>query len=499
MAWWLFQNVVITTALAALVAIVCRAVPISPVTRHALWVIVLVKFVTPPVLVWPWAMPDPLGLAVMSLTAAAPSETAPARRIPAAGLDVVVREDGTVTRASPPESSAIVETTAPSRAAVDAALAPWVVWLWAAGGIVVIAIEAARLARAARRVRQARSADPAIARRVAVLSDRLGMRPLPVLAVAAGTSPAVWCLGRPRLLWPADLAAASTGTCIDGVLVHELAHIKRRDHVIGWIELVAAVVWWWNPLFWFVRSARREEAELACDAWVISTLPEGRRAYAESLLVLSAAVGTRATPQSTAVIGIRAGSRRALERRLVMIMKSRASLHLSGAALLSMTMFAAATLPAWATAQQPPTPPPPAPASVLPPSASRPQQPPPPPPPPVPAQAPSRKAVPPPPPAVRLSQRYVLERSATGLPADGRQLVDAFEAERQAILDDAEKRVAERREAAVKALQDLQEQYTRAGRLDEAVAIRDYLRAGGPSRSQYFLFSSDGKRLLRKR
>jgi hypothetical protein len=100
---------------------------------------------------------------------------------------------------------------------------------------------------------------------------------------------------------------------------------------------------------------------------------------------------------------------------------------------------------------------------------------------------------------VRLSQRYVLERSATGLPADGRQLVDAFDAERQAILDDAEKRVAERREAAVKALQDLQEQYTRAGRLDEAVAIRDYLRAGGPSRSQYFLFSSDGKRLLRKR
>ena len=35
----------------------------------------------------------------------------------------------------------------------------------------------------------------------------------------------------------------------------------------------------------------------------------------------------------------------------------------------------------------------------------------------------------------------------------------------------------------VKALQDLQDKYTKAGKLDEAVAIRDYLRAGGPGRS----------------
>ena len=72
------------------------------------------------------------------------------------------------------------------------------------------------------------------------------------------------------------------------LLLHELAHVKRRDHIVGWIELVAGIVWWWNPLFWFVRSALREQAELACDVWVITTLPNGRRAYAESLLALSA-------------------------------------------------------------------------------------------------------------------------------------------------------------------------------------------------------------------
>ena len=51
-------------------------------------------------------------------------------------------------------------------------------------------------------------------------------------------------------------------------MVHELAHVKRLDHVVGWFELVAAIVWWWNPLFWYVRTQVRRNAELACDSWV---------------------------------------------------------------------------------------------------------------------------------------------------------------------------------------------------------------------------------------
>ena len=71
MAWWLFQNVVMTTALAATVWVICRATRIGPVARHALWLLVLVKFVTPPLVVWPWAAPDPLGLAALDIRAEA--------------------------------------------------------------------------------------------------------------------------------------------------------------------------------------------------------------------------------------------------------------------------------------------------------------------------------------------------------------------------------------------------------------------------------------------
>src|SRR3990172_2693411 len=70
MAWWIFHTLVITAALAAVVATVCRIGRIGPVGRHALWVLVLVKFVTPPVVVWPWAVPDPFGVARLDTPAA---------------------------------------------------------------------------------------------------------------------------------------------------------------------------------------------------------------------------------------------------------------------------------------------------------------------------------------------------------------------------------------------------------------------------------------------
>jgi hypothetical protein len=63
------------------------------------------------------------------------------------------------------------------------------------------------------------------------------------------------------------------------------------------------------------------------------------------------------------------------------------------------------------------------------------------------------------------------------LPDDGRQLVDAFTAERLAIQEEAARRIEFLRQELVRTLETLQEQYTTAGQLDEAVAIRDYLRA----------------------
>jgi beta-lactamase regulating signal transducer with metallopeptidase domain len=518
MAWWLFQNVVITAGLALAVAAVCRSGRIGPVGRHALWLVVLVKFVTPPLVVWPWAAPDPLRMAAPGRSA---DVHGPSNVVAFIGDDAVGPIDGVnqdVHGGDPLPGG----TSGLIAAAGLVSMWPWLIGVWAMGSVGILAVEGTRLVRIARRARHARPADAALLQRVAIHSSRLGLRPVAVRVVPGSAPPAVWCLGRPQVLWPAELAEDASDLCVDGLLLHELAHVKRGDHLVGWIELFASVLWWWNPLFWFVRSALREQAELACDAWVISALPNGRRAYAESLLALSGAAVRG--PVSMAVVGIRASSRRVLERRLAMIMKGRAPLHLTRVGLVSLAVMAAVTLPGWAAAPQ--DPPRPAPAVAV--AAT-----------PAPAQAPAVVAAPaqtPPAPARVQTVRpqvvvavepqapvparavtvvtplvtpvkvqtpkptknltIYVDRAGSSLPAEGQDLVKGFDADRDAIQEEAQRRIDERRQTLIKALETLQEQYAKEGKLDEAVAIRDYLRAGGPSMKVWYAIK-DGATVIR--
>jgi hypothetical protein len=66
------------------------------------------------------------------------------------------------------------------------------------------------------------------------------------------------------------------------------------------------------------------------------------------------------------------------------------------------------------------------------------------------------------------------------LPADSQELLKVYEADVEAIQREVDQRIAARRDEVIKALQALQEQHTKAGRLDQAVAIRDYLQSGQP-------------------
>jgi hypothetical protein len=92
-------------------------------------------------------------------------------------------------------------------------------------------------------------------------------------------------------------------------------------------------------------------------------------------------------------------------------------------------------------------------------------------------------------------KNYWVTIGPQNLPADGQDLVKAFQADVDAIQREAEQKSNARRDELIKALQALQEEHTKAGRLDQAVAIRDYLQYGQPHLLQgwYYRFSKDGK------
>ena len=97
-------------------------------------------------------------------------------------------------------------------------------------------------------------------------------------------SPVVCGIFRPTLVMPRQLLERLERRELIPVIVHELAHIKRQDCLVNWIQIVAGVVYFFNPLLWWVNRQIRFEREKACDDRVLIVLHRGRKRYVDSLL-----------------------------------------------------------------------------------------------------------------------------------------------------------------------------------------------------------------------
>ena len=72
-----------------------------------------------------------------------------------------------------------------------------------------------------------------------------------------------------------------------GIFCHELAHLKRRDHVSGLFAEILTALFPWHPLLWWTKARLAKLSEQACDDWVLAAGQSGVD-YAETLLGLTA-------------------------------------------------------------------------------------------------------------------------------------------------------------------------------------------------------------------
>jgi beta-lactamase regulating signal transducer with metallopeptidase domain len=494
MLWWTIQNLLIAGLVAAIVRVACHGRRIGPVGRHALWLVVLIKLLTPPLIVWPWAVQNPLANAKQTPMAHVSPPLTPAEILITEDADPppdFIIGDGIVQAAPAPRPHAGPPTVAPAVPLwqrFSGYVLPLAAAIWVAGAAVFALFQIIRILRMAAQLRRARPAGAGLVRRVEEAASYLCIRSIRARIVPGIASPMVWCLNRPTLLWPAQLPSGISDEAIHGLIVHELAHVKRRDHWVGWLELFAGCLWWWNPLFWYVRHQLRENAELACDAWVVDAMPRGagrsdRRAYAEALLAVCEFISTRRPAAPMPAVGINTGGRRFLERRLAMILRERVPLRLPRVGLIVIALLGLCTLPAWSqkvagSADN---------ASdtreigveralseirseeVGLPGAGD-------------TGALQRLPV-----AGRL---FVTTEPGTGapggsssLPPEGQNLLSQYRSEDAAARREFEQAQATRRDKLMSQLRDLQDRLTKEGKLDEAVAVRDYLRAVGANRS----------------
>ena len=116
------------------------------------------------------------------------------------------------------------------------------------------------------------------------LFDRAaGGRRTPVVYSAAVASPLVFGFLHPKVVLPAGMQKQREGT--EYILLHELTHVRRRDHIVIQLFTVAAILHWFNPLAWLARRLMVQDMETACDARVLELLEPARRVeYAQTLL-----------------------------------------------------------------------------------------------------------------------------------------------------------------------------------------------------------------------
>ena len=181
-----------------------------------------------------------------------------------------------------------------------------------------------RIRRFDRLLERTSSPPPSDVVRVATeIAAILGLRSVPDIALSsARVSPMTWWMGRRvRIIIPRALAVGVDRDQLRWVLAHELAHVRRHDHLVRWLEWVARVVAWWNPVVWWAQRHLREAEELSCDALVLERLRDEPRSYARALLAVVEFLAQPTASQPVLATGMGAGA--TLERRFRRIVTDR--------------------------------------------------------------------------------------------------------------------------------------------------------------------------------
>ena len=243
--YWVLNMSIIASLMGAIVLLLRSIKPLPRFLACCLWLVPLLRF-------WmPFAVPGKYSL--MTLISAFTTRTIPAYQtdgMPAlVYTNMVMGADGYFP---------IVYKTDALRLAFSVASVVWLVGFAAALTVLVLLY----------RMNNARVRDAVWVRGNLYRSDKV-------------TSPAAYGIIKPRVIIPNGVPEAE----LQYILLHEAAHIRRKDNLWRCVALVTVCLHWFNPLAWIFLKTCFTDMELACDAKTLKSLPpEERKQYAFSLL-----------------------------------------------------------------------------------------------------------------------------------------------------------------------------------------------------------------------
>ncbi len=318
---------IVLLALAGLVALAMRRA--SAAARHLVWTLALTGLLLLPVLsfVMPkWQLP------ILPIAATPAEQMVPAPTVEPQRDEIAVAEaEYPITAVAPtPLSTPAPVVSSPAPAPMTVPLSPtpdtsypvayWVLLAWLAATLVVLTPLVAGFAVVGRLRRKAvpfsNDALPTLAHS---LAESLGLRrPVTLLCAGHGAMPMAAGLLRPVVFLPQE-AEDWPHEKLQAVLLHELAHVKRRDCLTHALARVTAALHWFNPLVWMALRRLRIERERACDDLVL-TAGERPSAYADHLLEIARTMHAGALASAAAITMARKSQ---IEGRLLAVLDPR--------------------------------------------------------------------------------------------------------------------------------------------------------------------------------
>ena len=222
---------------------------------------------------------------------------------------------------------------------------------WLSGTLCYLLLTALRVRRFSRVLRRARRDVPAgVAAEAAEVAAAVGLRRVPRLAFAeAALPPMVWPGWRPVVLLPEALFTSLGADARRLLLWHEFLHLRRRDHLVRWFEVGVVGLYWWNPVAWWAVARLQQAEEDCCDAAILVAHPHESARYGETLVSVAQFLSAGTLPTPSLSLGVARNHH--IKRRLTMILhgprwpelsKTRlAAFSLLGAALVAVTWTAA--------------------------------------------------------------------------------------------------------------------------------------------------------------
>ena len=250
---------------------------VRAVFRYCVWMLVFVKLLLPT----SFALPTGIGywLADYLPSATSISELVPdvEQAIPAA-----VPTQAEVVTLEP----AVINETVPAEVKLEAICWQGLVFLgWLAGVLVLSALLIQRVWFVKALVAQSK---PAKGRLLDTLNEcrwQIGIRKTIELRLSDNmASPAVCGLFKPMILMPTTLLEKLSLEKLKAVLIHELAHIKRRDVWVNLMQTVLQIVYFYNPFVWLANAMVRRVREQAVDEMVLVTLRQEAKSYSNTLI-----------------------------------------------------------------------------------------------------------------------------------------------------------------------------------------------------------------------